>query len=133
MPQYSIPFCQRQNTTIPIWRSPCGAARACCGAHRVLMVLWGEEGIWQKNFPQWSHSEKPLHSYSAPSKPMERLKNLRGDYLWLAERVRVSLQIHVGNAVAYRRLQTNVLDFLNATRQASHFLCFFSSMGLTSV
>ena len=60
---------------------------------------------------------------------MECLKNLRGDYLWLAERVRVSLQIHIGDAVAYRRLQTDMLDFLNAARQASHFLFFFHQWG----
>ena len=52
-------------------------------------------------------------------KLMERLENLQRDYLRLTERVRVSLQIHVGDAAAYRRLQTDVLDYLNAARQVS--------------
>ena len=50
---------------------------------------------------------------------MERLENLQRDYFCLTEKVRVSLQIHVGDVAAYRRLQTDVLDFLNAAGQVS--------------
>ena len=53
---------------------------------------------------------------------MERLENLQRDYLRLTEKVRVSLQIHVGDVAGYRRLQKDVLDFLDAARQVSHVL-----------
>ena len=48
---------------------------------------------------------------------MDRIKNLRRDYLRLAERVHVSLQIHVEDAGRYRELRNDVLDFLNAAGQ----------------
>jgi hypothetical protein len=48
---------------------------------------------------------------------MERLDNLRRDYLRLAERVRLALQINVGDATRYRQLRTDVLTFLNAAGQ----------------
>lgn len=50
---------------------------------------------------------------------MERVENLQRDYGRLAERVRVSLQIHVGDAARYRQLRKDVLDFLNAAGQVS--------------
>ena len=50
---------------------------------------------------------------------MERVENLQRDYGRLAERVRVSLQIHVGDAARYQQLRKDVLDFLNATGQVS--------------
>ena len=48
---------------------------------------------------------------------MDRIENLCHDYLRLAERVRVSLQIHVKDAGRYRELHNDVLDFLNAVGQ----------------
>ena len=48
---------------------------------------------------------------------MERTENLRQAYLRLTERVRVSLQIHVGDAARFRALRNNVLDFLTAAGQ----------------
>ena len=45
---------------------------------------------------------------------MDHIENLRQDYLRLAERVRLHLQIHVGDATRYRHLRNDVLDFLNA-------------------
>ena len=53
---------------------------------------------------------------------MERLENLQRDYLCLTEKVRVSLQIHVGDVAGYQRLQKDMLDFLDAARQVSHVL-----------
>ena len=50
---------------------------------------------------------------------MECVENLQRDYLRLTERVRVSLQIHVGDATRYRQLRNDVLDFLNAAGQVS--------------
>ena len=50
---------------------------------------------------------------------MERVENLQRDYGRLAERVRVSLQIRVGDAARYRQLRKDVLDFLNAAGQVS--------------
>jgi hypothetical protein len=50
---------------------------------------------------------------------MERIENLRHDYMRLAERVRVSLQIHVGDAARYRGLHNDVLVFLDVARQVS--------------
>ena len=48
---------------------------------------------------------------------MERVENLQRDYLRLAERVRVALQINVGDAAQYRRLRADVLTFLDAAGQ----------------
>ena len=48
---------------------------------------------------------------------MDCIKNLCRNYLRLAERVRVSLQIHVEDAGHYRELRNDVLDFLNAAGQ----------------
>lgn len=48
---------------------------------------------------------------------MDHIENLRDAYLRLAERVRVSLQIHVGDAMRYRQLRNDVLEFLNVAGQ----------------
>jgi hypothetical protein len=48
---------------------------------------------------------------------MDPIDNLRRDFLRLADRVRVSLQIHVGDTTRYRQLRNDVMDFLNAAGQ----------------
>ena len=63
-----------------------------------------------------SNSELALPKLATP---MDHIENLRQDYLRLAERVRLHLQIHVGDATRYRHLRNDVLDFLNAARQVS--------------
>lgn len=59
---------------------------------------------------------------------MERAENLRQAYLRLAERVRVALQIHVGDAGRYRQLHNDVLDFLNHARNVGSRSPFHSDI-----
>ena len=59
---------------------------------------------------------------------MEHAENLCQAYLWLAERVRVALQIHVGDTGCYRQLHNDVLDFLNAARNVGSTSWFHSDI-----